>query len=164
MYQSFVSGYANELKDVDIDVHLLPKEYGGPTALKKYRALIDVPYQTSTMKMYENLAAGVVTLVPTPAYLEKLVALKGKYGFGFHYIEDAVEKNGGNWSDYFEYYSKDLKEFYYQFDSVDELKLLLKKPVLDDRGVSEKMVVAWGKIQEESLRKWKELLLLLLLD
>lgn len=81
MYNSFVSGYSKELVEVGIDVVVLPRLFGGPSALKQYRALIDLPYQTSTMKMYENLAMGVITLVPTPAYLKKLVAMRGKYGY-----------------------------------------------------------------------------------
>jgi hypothetical protein len=52
MYNSFVSGYSKELVAAGIDVVVLPRLFGGPTALKKYRALIDLPYQTSTMKMY----------------------------------------------------------------------------------------------------------------
>lgn len=51
MYKSFVSDYSKELMAEGIDVVVLPQKYGGPTALKQYRVLIDLPYQTSTMKV-----------------------------------------------------------------------------------------------------------------
>ncbi|KAI9310349.1 hypothetical protein BDR26DRAFT_814530, partial [Obelidium mucronatum] len=39
--------------------------YGGPKTLKKYKAYIEFPYQVSTMKLYENLAEGVLMLIPS---------------------------------------------------------------------------------------------------
>ncbi|KAJ3283814.1 hypothetical protein HDU76_008397 [Blyttiomyces sp. JEL0837] len=47
--------------------------YGGPEGLKTYKVYVEFAYQVSTMKMYENLAAGVVTLTPSPEFFEVLV-------------------------------------------------------------------------------------------
>ncbi|KAJ3059591.1 hypothetical protein HDU98_004433, partial [Podochytrium sp. JEL0797] len=48
-------------------------KYGGPENLLRFRAFIDVPYQYSVMKFYENIAAGVPQFVPTPWFYEVLV-------------------------------------------------------------------------------------------
>lgn len=48
----------------------LERNYGGPSVLAQYRALIDFPYQPSTMSTYENLAFGVVILVPSYRFLQ----------------------------------------------------------------------------------------------
>jgi hypothetical protein len=46
--------------------------YGGPLALAKKKAFIDIPYQASVMKFYENFVAGVLTLVPSAELYCKL--------------------------------------------------------------------------------------------
>jgi hypothetical protein len=49
----------------NVDYKIIGYHYGGPKTLAQYRGFIDVPYQVSTMKLYENLAHGVVMLLPT---------------------------------------------------------------------------------------------------
>ncbi|KAI9324993.1 hypothetical protein BDR26DRAFT_231140 [Obelidium mucronatum] len=51
----------------------LPKKYGGPAGLLKYKGFIDFPYQVSVMKFYENIAFGVPQVLPTPRFLHALV-------------------------------------------------------------------------------------------
>jgi hypothetical protein len=55
-----------------VDFKFIPMFYGGPRTLAKYRAFIDIPYQYSTMKLYENLAHGVVMLIPTIRFCKEL--------------------------------------------------------------------------------------------
>jgi hypothetical protein len=59
-----------------VKFHFIPFYYGGPKTLTKYRAFIDVPYQFSTMKLYENLAHGVVMLIPTARLCTELSKVK----------------------------------------------------------------------------------------
>ncbi|KAJ3063689.1 hypothetical protein HDU98_000520 [Podochytrium sp. JEL0797] len=65
----------------------LPKKYGGPAGLLKYKGFIDFPYQVSVMKFYENIAFGVPQLLPTPRLLHAL----GKTN-NHHYITTWIEK------------------------------------------------------------------------
>jgi hypothetical protein len=60
--------------------------------------------------------------------------------------------------DFFEYYTEDLKDFYYTFDSIQDLQTILNKTVIDDRNCSARAIEAWKGIKGESLSKWKELL------
>jgi hypothetical protein len=59
-------------EEAGVEYEKLSDHYGGPKALAKYRAFIEIPYQTSTMKLYENLAHGVVMLVPTVRLLKEI--------------------------------------------------------------------------------------------
>ncbi len=73
MYRhGFIKNFDQKVKDAGIQIKEYDHYYGGPTKLAQYKAFITLPYQVSTMKMYENLAAGVVTFVPSPAYLKSI--------------------------------------------------------------------------------------------
>ncbi|KAI8617185.1 hypothetical protein BC830DRAFT_1114814 [Chytriomyces sp. MP71] len=64
-----------------IPVTRLPKHYGGPPVLLQYKAYLEFPYQVSIMKFYENLAAGVPQVIPTPRLLFSLVKAKSHHLF-----------------------------------------------------------------------------------
>ncbi|KAI9338452.1 hypothetical protein BDR26DRAFT_803638, partial [Obelidium mucronatum] len=95
--------------------------YGGPKTLAKYKAFIEFPYQVSTMKLYENLAAGVVMLLPSKNFFEELIE-KGIHGFG---PWDKISRAGADWHLYMDYYHPDISPFVYYFDSFEHLKVLL---------------------------------------
>ncbi|KAJ3014453.1 UNVERIFIED_CONTAM: hypothetical protein HDU68_000277 [Siphonaria sp. JEL0065] len=65
----------------------LPKKYGGPANLLKYKGFIDFPYQISVMKFYENIAFGVPQVLPTPRFLQTLVKTNNH-----HYFTTWMEK------------------------------------------------------------------------
>ncbi|KAJ3025196.1 UNVERIFIED_CONTAM: hypothetical protein HDU68_007377 [Siphonaria sp. JEL0065] len=65
----------------------LPKKYGGPAGLLKYKAFIDFPYQISVMKFYENIAFGVPQVLPSPRFLQTLVKTNNH-----HYFTTWMEK------------------------------------------------------------------------
>ena len=70
----------------------------------------------------------------------------------------ATFKIGDDWYKYIEFYNDDLKEFFYTFDSLEELKEILARDVIDTRNVREKAPLKWKEIQAEGLKKWKEIL------
>jgi hypothetical protein len=57
------------------------------------------------MKMYENLAHGVVTIVPTPRLLKSMLELKG---YELSAIRQAVAVGEG-WEQFIEFYNDELK-------------------------------------------------------
>ncbi|KAI9340004.1 hypothetical protein BDR26DRAFT_861947, partial [Obelidium mucronatum] len=59
----------------------LPKKYGGPAGLLKYKGFIEFPYQVSVMKFYENIAFGVPQVLPTPRFLRLLVLSNNHHYF-----------------------------------------------------------------------------------
>ena len=138
----------------NVSFKLYQKHYGGPGVLAQHRAYISIPYQTSTMKMYENLAAGVVTLVPSPSFLKVLLHQPG-------YELSAIDKTGKSGSDWFEYielYHPDLRDFYYEFEDIDHLKRILNRRVIDSRNVREKAPEYWKSANTRSLELWLEVL------
>jgi hypothetical protein len=62
----------DKVKEMKIPVKELGRHYGGAKTLAFYRAHIFLPYQCSVMKMIENLAAGVPTLIPAPEFYKKI--------------------------------------------------------------------------------------------
>jgi hypothetical protein len=96
--------------------------------LAQYKMLITIPYQTSTMKMYENLARmfffhntfvdGVVTIVPTPRFLKIMLEWEG---YELNAIRRCVAVGEG-WEQFIEFYNDDLKV---SFANLIRLGLLL---------------------------------------
>ncbi|KAJ3025195.1 UNVERIFIED_CONTAM: hypothetical protein HDU68_007376 [Siphonaria sp. JEL0065] len=69
------------LKFFCMPVAKLPKKYGGPAGLLKYKGFIEFPYQVSVMKFYENIAFGVPQVIPTPHLLRLLVKTNNHHYF-----------------------------------------------------------------------------------
>ncbi|KAI8614657.1 hypothetical protein BC830DRAFT_1229576 [Chytriomyces sp. MP71] len=131
------------------------QRYGGPKTAAKYRAFVEFPYQASTMKLYEHIAAGVVMLVPSPRFYFELQ----KAGFfSTPDMQTSLLYQGKNWTKYHDYYNDAMKAFLYYFDSFEELKTMLQKDV-DTRGLREKGPAAYKKIADETVYGWADMFL-----
>ncbi|KAJ3010726.1 UNVERIFIED_CONTAM: hypothetical protein HDU68_002007 [Siphonaria sp. JEL0065] len=141
------SRFIGWLKRNDIEVSVLKRNYGGPTSLSQFRAFIDFPYQASTMKMYENLLFGVVTLVPSKRLFVKE-------------LEGYIIEGGRvpNWQNYVEYWYEDMRDFVYTFDSVEELQNMLERPILDTRNIREHGEGTWKLWNHKALSSWEDVL------
>ncbi|KAJ3404308.1 hypothetical protein CcCBS67573_g07141 [Chytriomyces confervae] len=165
-----------------IPISIIPfgHKYGGPHHLVKFKAFIDVPYQYSVMKFYENIAFGVPVFVPTPMFYESLV----KDGLHFtHCIHlDLVKQfpefpktalvpiNGfPAWSVYFDYYDPLFSQYIYYFDSFQELQELSMNTrqqnsqfedddeALDWKGVRTRGPLFYAGYRETILEGWAEM-------
>ncbi|KAI8615308.1 mannosyltransferase putative-domain-containing protein [Chytriomyces sp. MP71] len=135
---------------------VLTRKYGGPRALAHYRASIEIPYQVSTMKIYENCAAGVVQYWPTPDFFKEL-ALKDYMWF---LATKEVWRTGPDLERYMDYFHSDLEPFVYRFGSWQELADLLKEGAdADPRRVRENGPKMWEEIRMRSLFGWAWLLM-----
>ncbi|KAJ3023820.1 UNVERIFIED_CONTAM: hypothetical protein HDU68_008445 [Siphonaria sp. JEL0065] len=144
------------LKHFEIPVHKLGHFYGGPHTLAKYRAFIEFPYQVSTMKMYENLSAGVVQLFPSKTFLNELIVKKIH---DFH-PWDKLQRVGYTWPRYMDYYHPDVAPRVYYFDSFEHLKeLLTMNETLDIKNVRTTAPLAFQKMVKDSLHGWADLFL-----
>ncbi|KAJ3346515.1 hypothetical protein HDU83_002914 [Entophlyctis luteolus] len=86
------------IHNIPLTIFPFNHNYGGPKNLLKFKGWIDVPYQYSVMKFYENIAYGVPQFVPTPQFYEYLVTLPSSFGIqaGLHFthcifLEDLKE-------------------------------------------------------------------------
>ncbi|KAJ3076734.1 hypothetical protein HDU98_000614 [Podochytrium sp. JEL0797] len=127
--------------------------YGGPKTLQKYKAYIEFPYQVSTMKLYENLAAGVVMLIPSAEFFQELVE-KRIHAFG---PWEMIRRMGSEWPKYMDYYAPELSPHMYYFNSWDHLHQLLQQPTLDTKHVRKSAPKAYKKIVTDMLHGWAEL-------
>ncbi|KAI8607632.1 hypothetical protein BC830DRAFT_1175126 [Chytriomyces sp. MP71] len=127
--------------------------YGGPKTAAKYRAFVEFPYQASTMKLYENIAAGVTVLVPSPKFYFELI--KAGY-FSILDMRTSLLYQGQDWPKYHDYYSDDMKPYIYYFDSFEHLKDMLDDEV-DIRNVRTNGPAAFSKIAQEIICGWADL-------
>lgn len=114
----------------------LPLQYGGPKTLSLYKCFVFIPYQVSVMKMAENMAAGVITLIPSAHFLEELARdFKKQIPDIFNAIES---HRNGTWEMFIEFYHPRYREFFYHFKSWNDLQRLvnLEKYQLDHRNVA----------------------------
>ncbi|KAI8607332.1 hypothetical protein BC830DRAFT_1159020 [Chytriomyces sp. MP71] len=125
--------------------------YGGPRTAARHRAFIEFPYQASTMKLYENAAAGVVMLVPSPKFYFELQ----KAGFfSTPNIQTSLLYQGKAWEKYHDYYSKDMKPYLHYFDSFEELADMLKNPV--DAHIKQTVGSDFSHIVNQTICGWAD--------
>ncbi|KAJ3217136.1 hypothetical protein HK099_005592 [Clydaea vesicula] len=150
----FIEKFHEKAAKAGVNLVKLGWQYGGPTVLSKFKVFVDLPYQTSTMKMYENMAHGVVTMVPTPRFIrENLIPDTATVNFVNLY--DTL-KVGDDWFKYIEYFNDDFKEYFpYQFDSLEDLKFKIEN-FNDTFNIREKLPLAWKQENAKSLKLWKE--------
>jgi hypothetical protein len=126
-------------------------KYGGPYTLKHYKAHLMLPYQSSVMKMYENLRAGVTTIIPS-ARLYRKIALE----WGLEHTAPIVPME--EWTEYVEYYCDTFREYFFTYDSWEELRELVASPFIAGEG--DDRVTRGQRLMEtmaaESVASWKQ--------
>ncbi|KAJ3027071.1 UNVERIFIED_CONTAM: hypothetical protein HDU68_004554 [Siphonaria sp. JEL0065] len=142
------------MRRMDIPFKHVNGGYGGPKTLAKYKAFIEFPYQVSTMKLYENLAAGVVMLFPSKDFFRELVE-KDLHAFG---PWDKISRSGDNWHLSMDYYSPDIAPYVYYFSSFDQLKAMLTSGTnLDTKNVRVEAPKAYKQLVAKMLHGWADL-------
>ena len=132
--EQILSSMRRNRPSIELD-NLPPSAYGGPKTLALYKCFVLIPYQVSIMKMSQNMAEGVVTLIPSPRFMKEIAA-------NFHKnipnvaitmwdaMIEAVKPYFPNyrWEDYIEFYHPRYKDFFYHFDSWEELDMMTRRP------------------------------------
>ena len=114
-------------------LHRLDSNYGGPHRLASYKCWVHVPYQASVMKMSENIAAGVVSLIPSEKFFESIVKEHNIYD-----VSQIIRALPNNWTQYVEFYHPKYRHLFYHFSSWTELASLIRLPKiqLDHKNLS----------------------------
>ncbi|KAJ3385929.1 hypothetical protein HDU80_000530, partial [Chytriomyces hyalinus] len=142
------------MRELQIPFNRIVGQYGGPHTLKQYRAYIEFPYQVSTMKLYENLAAGVVMLIPSHSFFKELVE-KRIHAFG---PWEMLRRMGPNWHEYMDYYIPELNPYINYFNSFDHLREILSSSKdLDTKNVRVTAPAAYNRITQDMLYGWADL-------
>lgn len=72
-------------------------------------------------------------------------------------MADVFKAEPDNWENYFEYYNSDFKDYFYTFDSMDDLYSQLSAAGdADPRNLKQRGMELMKKIGEASLRDWSK--------
>lgn len=144
------------IKDrVGMECARLEHYYGGPRTLSQYDSIVvHWPYQVSIMKMWENLAHGVLFAVPSPDLYVSTCAEFGCSDMAF--VQQAILLTGDNWPQHSDFYLPGWERCFVQFNSWEELKEILEKKDYKKsiNFCRDKML----DLREKELLAWKSLL------
>jgi hypothetical protein len=119
--------------------------------LYNYKGIVHMPYEISTMSIFEQYSANIPLFFPSKEYLKKLLRT-GRYHFNSRYtqirgnnsiypiqLNDALEDNKwvDFWLDKADYYDEDNMKYIIYFNNNDELFNLLEQTNLSE--ISNKM-------------------------
>ncbi|KAJ3263635.1 hypothetical protein HDU77_010282 [Chytriomyces hyalinus] len=146
-HKTNVYGYLREEENISMALIPFGHHYGGPHNLLQFKGFIDIPYQYSTMKLYENIAAGVPLLVPTPRFLMELW--------------QEVQTYNLEWATYVDYYLPEFAPYIYYFDDYTELQTLSRatREKLDSKNVRVNGPKFYTEYRRDIYRGWEEVLL-----
>lgn len=126
--------------------------YGGPLNLALTKCLVYFPYQVSVMKMFENFYAGVITAIPSRAFLQSLLDNYPQL------LGDVREGMKVGAKEFVEFYNPKYNHFFIQFNDWEELETLLDMPSdefathFNTASLREDMMVFAKAEREESYR------------
>ena len=119
--------------------------------LYSHKAIMHVPYEISTMSIFEQYSANVPLLFPTKRFLKELKTLKSVYGTLHPNLQVCADMDW--WIDRADYYN--LPHITY-FDSEQELNNIIQ--TLDFKDISKKME-AHNKVRREYVyQQWKKVI------
>ncbi|KAI8612305.1 hypothetical protein BC830DRAFT_1137351 [Chytriomyces sp. MP71] len=168
-HKTHIYGYLREEEGINMSMIPFGHHYGGPHNLLQFKGFVDIPYQYSTMKFYENVAAGVPLLMPSARFVMEL----GQSGlhqmpiFSPHILHvfspnsSQVTVYDLEWARYVDYYSPEFEPFVYFFDNYSELRRLslLPRDEMDSKHVRVKGPAFYIEFRRELYRMWEEVLL-----
>jgi len=129
--------------------------------LYAYKAIVHIPYEMSTMSMFEQYSAGVPLFLPSPEFYWKCIQ-DGSMRLGSIYTQTCpaqltdVLRNAGFWLSRADYYDAENFKGVYFYESREDL--VAKITAFTDPGRDERR--AWiRKRRERTLGDWSALLL-----
>lgn len=139
-----------------VECKIIDWKYGGPRTLSKYESIVvHLPYQVSIMKMWENLAYGILTAIPTPRFFTE-ICTQGECREARDVFETKKVVGEEKWTNYVEYYDKEWEQCFIQFDNWDQLKNLL-----ESRDYQKNINACRNKmmdLRDKNLKAWKAFL------
>ena len=132
--------------------------------LYSYRGIIHIPYEISTMSIFEQYSANIPLFMPSKAFLKSLLSRK-KITFNGPYTRKGFPKKlesmlGNNWHEYWvdnaDYYDQDNMPFITYYDSLYDIPKLIEST--NTTLISSRMS-SWNKRrQAKALQQWQSLI------
>jgi len=114
------------------------KRYGGPLAVRPFRAALHIPYSPSTIAFWENLYSDVPYFIPSRSFMDKLyhdrkLCRKIVYQItytnrAYEHVHDSLTPELMNMS---EWWSEQNSRLFIHFDSWDDLRVKFNSLDLD---------------------------------
>ena len=147
--------------------NLIPSKQLGRFSWKElyhHKGIVHMPYEISTMSIFEQYSANIPLFFPTKRFLKERLSEK-KMDFNGPYMKQNYPTKlepalGVNWIDFWldraDYYNEQEMKFITYFDSYEELSHQLK--AVDTAFISKQMQ-SWNRVRQgEALRKWNALI------
>ena len=160
------NNYNNCENDVIVDK---VKEFNGKYSwqqLFSYKGIIHMPYEISTMSLFEQYSANIPLFLPSKKYLYELVQngnyrfqsrYNKMYGNNYYPINLDLCLNDNTWIDFWinkaDFYDESNMKYIIYFDSIEQLKNLVE--TTDTNIISEKMKKHNETRKTEVYDKWK---------
>jgi hypothetical protein len=138
--------------------------------LYSYKGIIHIPYEISTMSIFEQYSANIPLIFPSKELLKKLI-IDNKIKFFSRYTALDGNKckypdildlslNDNTWMDFWidkaDYYDIDNMKYITYFDNIDDLENIINK--LNTNDISEKMKKHNLIRKKEIYSKWKKII------
>ncbi|MBX2867327.1 MAG: class I SAM-dependent methyltransferase [Acidiferrobacterales bacterium] len=132
--------------------------------LYSYQGIVHLPYEISTMSIFEQYSANIPLFFPRKPHLKNLIRTE-KIPFNGamsreHYPDRLDQALGDNWVDYWidraDYYDQENMKYISYFSSISDLAYLFKHT--DHALISQKMQVWNRSRQSDALEKWRSLI------
>ena len=154
----------SRITDIKNVVHNKSLGYFSWQDLYSYKGIIHIPYEISTMSIFEQYSANIPLFMPSKAYLKRLL-FKKKIPFNGPYTRKGYDSSlepilGEKWPEYWvehaDYYDTDNMPHITYFDSVNQIGQIIKHA--DTEQISLRME-AWNKArQTRVLHDWQKLI------
>ncbi len=155
--------YLNEIllsniTNMNIPVDLLHHgRYGGAHGLAQYRCVIQFPYQVSVMAMYENLAAGVVLIVPSLSFYRSIAQALVNHGVGLYLNDlDTLETDPAGWAAT-EWWGPYFADVLVHFESWEHLERILSGQ-FEFHHHKQMVVQFMSEHSHQVVKQWSEIL------
>jgi hypothetical protein len=133
-YFYFIENELKNLTNSTMYEFINGRSYGGARRMAKHKFFVYFPYEFSTMKVFENAYADVLTAIPTPRFLSEIINKAYRnYHFRVHGEIIRMINTFSNWTEYIDVYNKRYNKMYMQFDSLSELAKLIDEEAKIDR-------------------------------
>jgi hypothetical protein len=168
LYSSLKQEFSNvlNLNNVININHIKPYDY---IDLIKAKAIINIPYEISTMSIFEHYSMNIPLIFPSKEFLKQmyknnLINFYGSYANLFNtkkYPENLQSLLGDNWFntmvDYADYYDVNNMPYITYFNSFEELPFILNS--VDFNNISKKMREFNLKRRVNAFEQWSRILI-----
>jgi hypothetical protein len=141
------------------------QSYSGPRTLAKQKMFVYFPCEFSSVKVFENMYAGVLMAIPTREFFKEIVLdvyqkpdEPSQPFRSYFMIKDMFNKHPNDWAEYYDIYHKSYKHMFVKFSGWEELSWLLNEDIIVEKDYYvNTMRSVMERHEKESIMKYKQM-------